>query len=197
MCEMDRRSVRDYFPVSRVRERTRYPSRHRSSVRYLFSAMSMRLRTVLSTCVSLALAVPVAAQTMTQDSARRVDVVQPTPESRAGPRRWDCRVSDKEVQVAASAAYREFVGGDSSMSKLARAYGMPAKRDAFLRDFRMLDDARECRRVAEAIDGQFGLVDEQLRVFRIGSVYFLPGFGDGGMVVGLNGKILAVFIVPS
>ena len=139
----------------------------------------------------------VGAQTTTQGPARRVDALRSVSEPRVGPRRWDCRVSDKDVQVAASAAFREFVGGDSSMSKLARAYGMPGNRDAFLRDFRVVDDTRECRRVAEAIDGQFALVDEQLRVFRIGNVYFLPGFGDGGMVVGLNGKILAVFIVPS
>ena len=157
----------------------------------------MRLRSILSACVPLALAMRVGAQTVTQDSARRVDALRQISDARVGPRRWDCRVSDKDVQVAAFAAFHEFVGGDSSMSKLARAYGMPAKRDAFIRDFRMVDDSRECRRVAEAIDGQFGLVDEQLRVFRIGNVYFLPGFGDGGMVVGLNGKILAVFIVPS
>jgi len=162
-----------------------------------FGATNMRLRSMLSACVPLVLAVRAGAQTVTQDSARRVDALRQVSESRVGPRRWDCRVSDKDVQVAASAAFHEFVGGDASMSKLARAYGMPATRDAFIRDFRVVDDSRECRRVAEAIDGQFGLVDEQLRVFRIGNVYFLPGFGDGGMVVGLNGKILAVFIVPS
>lgn len=138
-----------------------------------------------------------AQQTAAQDSARRTDADRQVTDVRARPRQWDCRVSNRDVQVAASAAFREFVAGDEGMLKLARAYGMPAKRDAFLRNFRMLEDSRECRRVAEAIDGQFGLVDEQLRVFRVGNVYFLPGFGDGGMVVGLDGKILAVFIVPS
>src|SRR5262245_33052454 len=109
MCEANRRSVRDYFPVLFERARPRYAVRHRSSLRYLFSAMTMRLRSVVSACVPLALAMRVGAQTPAQDSTRRTDALRPISETRVGPRRWDCRVSDKDVQVAASAAFQEFV----------------------------------------------------------------------------------------
>ena len=35
------------------------------------------------------------------------------------------------------------------------------------------------------------------QVFRVGKVYFLPEFGDGGMVARLNGEVIAIFEVPT
>jgi hypothetical protein len=110
-------------------------------------------------------------------------------------RHWDCRVTDHEVHNAAILAYNRFLGGDApAMLDSAHVYGIPFTRDGFFNDFRRVTDAGECRRIASAIDKQFGLLEEQLRVFRVGKVYFFPDFGDGGMVVGLDGKVLAIYV---
>ena len=39
-------------------------------------------------------------------------------------------------------------------------------------------------------------ISDRLRVFRTGSVYFVPDWFDGGMVVRLDGTIRAIFVVP-
>jgi hypothetical protein len=110
-------------------------------------------------------------------------------------RRWECNVTDHEVHNAAILAYNRFLGGDApTMIDSARTLGLPYTRDGFMSDFRRVSDPGECRRIASAIDKQYGLVDQNLRVFRVGKIYFFPDFGDGGMVVGLDGKVLAIYI---
>jgi hypothetical protein len=122
------------------------------------------------------------------DSVRRVS-------ARGQGRHWDCRVTDHEVHNAAILAYNRFLGADApSLADSARAFGLPYTRDGFLNEFRRVSDPTECRRIASAIDKQYGLTDQNLRVFRVGKIYFFPDFGDGGMVVGLDGKVLAIYI---
>lgn len=133
-----------------------------------------------------------------RDSMRQADFERKLAVARSRPRRWTCRVSQRDVRATAPAAFAQLVGDDSAASyENARTYRVPRTRAAFLRDFRGVTDPQECRQLAEALDRQIGLVLDQLRVFRTGSAYFLPDWGDGGMVVGLDGTILAVFIVPS
>lgn len=129
----------------------------------------------------------------TRDSIAHADFERRLAAARARPRHWNCNVPSADVHSRAVAAYYEFFS-TPGMETLGREYGMPSERDAFLRNFRTVSDARECRRLAEALDRQQGLIDDQLYVFRVGRVYFLPG-PDGGMIVDLSGKIIAVFMV--
>ena len=132
------------------------------------------------------------------DSARRVEYGRRLTAARLRPRHWNCRVSAREVSTQAAATYEQFLGPEAKgLRESAREYRMPSARETFLRDFRGINDPRACRRLGEAIDRQYGLVSDRLRVFRVGQVYFLPDFGDQGMVVGVDGTILAIFIVPS
>jgi hypothetical protein len=138
------------------------------------------------------------AAPVVRDSMLRAEFERQLAIARSRPRRWSCRVSARDVRETAPAAFEQLVGSDAAVSSgNARKYGVPVTRVAFLRDFRSVRDPHECRRLAEALDRQVGLVKDQLRVFRVGSVYFLPDWGDGGMVVGLDGAIRAIFIVPS
>lgn len=130
------------------------------------------------------------------DSIRRVEYDRKLAVARARPRRWDCTASDDEVRRAAVAAAALFVDHDNtSMRGLRREHGIPAARENFMRDFRAVTDAGECRRLAEALDRQIGLVDDRIRAFRVGSVYLLPEWGDGGMLVALDGRIISIFVV--
>jgi len=133
-----------------------------------------------------------------RDSMRRAEYERQVAIARSRPRRWACRVSKREIRAAAPAAFEQLVGSDSAVSSAnAREYGVPRTRAAFLRDFRGVSDPQECRRLAEALDRQIGLVSDRLRVFRTGSMYFLPDWFDGGMVVRLDGTIRAIFVVPN
>jgi hypothetical protein len=131
------------------------------------------------------------------DSLQQAALQRKLADARSRPRRWTCRVSDDDIRTTAAASADRFLGDAYRGSSFFSEMGLPATRAAFLRDFRGVRDTTECRRLLEAIDRQFGLVDDQLRVFRIGRVYFFPDFGDGGMFVGLDGKILGILIVPS
>jgi len=118
--------------------------------------------------------------------------------ARARPRHWDCHASNDEVRGAANTAAALFLGDKGpSLEALRREHGIPAARDEFLRDFRAVTGADECRRLAEALDKQIGLVDDRIVVYRIGKVYLLPQYGDGGMLVSLDGRIISVFVIPS
>jgi hypothetical protein len=132
------------------------------------------------------------------DSIRRAEYERRRALARARRRNWGCGASERSRRADAATAFVFFVGdrGDA-LSEQAREYGMATERRAFVRDFRPVSDARECRRLAEAIDRQYGLVNDRFRAYRVGRVYFLPEFGDSGMVVGLDGTILAVYIIPS
>jgi hypothetical protein len=133
-----------------------------------------------------------------RDSMRRAEYERQLATARSRPRRWTCRVSARDVRATAPAAFEQLVGSDTeAAADHTREYRVPRMRAAFLRDFRSVSDPKECRRLAEALDRQIGLLSDRLRAFRTGSVYFLPDSGDGGMVVGLDGTILAIFIVPS
>ena len=43
---------------------------------------------------------------------------------------------------------------------------------------------------------QIGLVDDRIRVYRIGKIYLLPRWGQAGMMVAFDGRIIGVFVVP-
>ena len=128
-----------------------------------------------------------------RDSIASADFERRLAGARARPRHWNCNVPSADVHSRALAAYQEFLG-TSRTEKFGRDFGMPSARDAFLHDFRAVTDARECRRLAEAVDRQQGLIDDQLYVFRVGRVYFFPG-PEGGMIVDRSGKIITFFVV--
>ena len=133
-----------------------------------------------------------------RDSMQQAEFERKLAIARSRPRRWTCRVSARDVRATAPAAFEQLVGSDSTASaENASQYGVPRTREAFLREFLGVSDPEECRRLAEALDRQIGLVSDRLRVFRTDSVYFLPDWFDGGMVVRLDGTILTIFIVPS
>jgi hypothetical protein len=110
--------------------------------------------------------------------------------ARARPRHWNCRTTEAERRSTAESAFAALTRGDYS-----KRYAIPADSGAFHRDFRRVVSARECRRLAAALDRDFGLIDDDLVVFRVGRMYFLPGYGSGGMMVGLDGKVIGVFII--
>lgn len=77
---------------------------------------------------------------------------------------------------------------------MARTYAIPSAWTEFRRDWRSITNPAECSRLARALDRGQGLIDDHLRAFRVGRVYFLLDVGDGGMVVTLGGSFIAVYI---
>lgn len=133
-----------------------------------------------------------------KDSLNRIAWAKRLAAARARARHWDCTTSAADLRSIALEAFSRFPGDPTQgMHDAAREYGMPMDSATFLRDFRPVASRAECRRLAESIDRQWGLVDDHLKIFRIGKVYYLPDFGDGGTIVALSGKIIAVYIVPS
>jgi len=175
------------------------------SGRLYSDVMTLLARSSVAFLALLALAAPAHAQRLPRDSATRVadslrkaDFEKRLAAARSRPRHWNCDASAEEVRAAADSAYDNFPGSDAEgLRRAAREYGMPAARRAFLRDFRAIRSAEECRLLGEALDKQIGLVDDAIRVYRTGKVYYLPGYGYGGMIVGLDRKIIGIYIVPN
>jgi hypothetical protein len=107
--------------------------------------------------------------------------------ARSRPRRWNCDVPLDTVRAQASAAL-------DLRASMQPYLGIPPDSASFIRSFRGVDPA-ECRRIAEAVDRSYGLVDDKVFAFRIGNAFWFPRLGDGTLT-NEAGKILVSYVVP-
>jgi hypothetical protein len=125
-------------------------------------------------------------------NARRAAVTKDRPVGS----RWACRATPSELRAQAARTYARLLPDTGeAYREFAAELGIPVSRDAFMQDFRVVTEAADCRRVGASLEREGYPINDGVRAFRVGRVFFVPAV-EGGVILRLDGGVIGGFRAP-